>query len=549
MTDDLSHESLFSDPKRLLLDMAQEHGTSELLRLIVTRLSGSHRVALARIWLTRPTADCPGCPTAEACAAQTRCLELVASGGRSVVDAGAEWTRLDGAFRRIPLGARKVGRIAAAGEPIEEPDLADPLPDWVARPDWVRAEGIRGFAGQPLVHRGEVLGVLAVFARGAIGADCMGWLRMIADHAAAALATARAFERIEELRAKLELENEYLREEVTRAGAFGELVGQGPALEAVARQIDLVASTDAAVLLLGESGTGKELVAREVHRRSKRSGRPLVKVNCAAVPRELYESEFFGHARGAFTGALRDRAGRFELADSGTLFLDEVGEIPLELQAKLLRVLQEGELERVGEERTRKVDVRLIAATNRDLRAEAEAGRFRQDLYYRLSVFPVELPPLRKRVEDIPLLAEHFLALAARKLGRVKPRLTLANVQQLQRYHWPGNVRELQHVIERAVITADGARLAIELPAGPAAPSGKTAPSPVPVAADQVLTDAEVRRLEADNIRRALRRTKGKVSGTGGAAELLALKPTTLASRIKALGLSPPSDESVGPQA
>ena len=164
------------------------------------------------------------------------------------------------------------------------------------------------------------------------------------------------------------------------------------------------------------------------------------------MPRELYESEFFGHARGAFTGALRDRAGRFELADGGTLFLDEVGEIPLELQAKLLRVLQEGELERVGEERTRKVDVRLVAATNRDLRAEAEAGRFRQDLYYRLSVFPVELPPLRKRVEDIPLLADHFLALAARKLGRPKPRLTLANVQQLQRYHWPGNVRELQHV-------------------------------------------------------------------------------------------------------
>src|SRR5204863_1417516 len=221
-----------------------------------------------------------------------------------------------------------------------------------------------------------------------------------------------------------------------------------------------------------------------------------------------YESEFVGHARGAFTGALRDRAGRFELADQGTLFLDEVGEIPLELQAKLLRVLQEGELERVGEERTRRVNVRLVTATNRDLRAETEAGRFRQDLYYRLSVFPVELPPLRKRAEDIPLLAEHFLALASRRLGRTKPRLTLANVQMLQRYHWPGNVRELQHVIERAVITADGARLAIELPAGPAGPSGKSATSSVPVAADRVLTDAEVRRLEADNIRAALRRTK-----------------------------------------
>src|SRR5690242_5296346 len=401
----------------------------------------------------------------------------------------------------------------------------------------MRAEGVTGFGGQPLVHRGEVLGVLGVFARGAVGLDCMDWLRAIADGAAAAIATARAFERIEDLTRRLEQENEYLREEVTRAGAFGELIGRGPALEALARQIDLVAPTDAAVLILGESGTGKELVAREVHRRSGRSARPLIKVNCAAVPGELYESEFFGHARGAFTGALRDRAGRFELADGGTLFLDEVGEIPPELQAKLLRVLQEGELERVGEEHTRKVDVRLIAATNRDLWAEAEAGRFRQDLFYRLSVFPVELPPLRKRPEDVPLLAEHFLAVAARKLGRPKPRLTLANVQALQRYPWPGNVRELQHVIERAAILSDGARLAIDLPAGGEDRPARPAP-PAGPAADRVLTDAEVRKLEADNIRAALERANGKVSGPGGAAEMLGMKPTTLASRMKALGVS-----------
>ena len=538
MTGTLSHEPLFADPKRLLLDMAQVQTLAELLKLIVARLSDSPRVALARVWLAQPTTDCAGCPMPNECGGRPKCLHLVASGGRSAVAPFAEWNRLDGAFRRIPFGVRKVGRIAAAGEPIEVPDLGDPIPDWVARPDWLRAEGVRGFGGQPLVHRGEVLGVLAVFARGAIGADCMGWLRMIADHAAAAIATARAFERIEELRAKLELENEYLREEVTRAGAFGELVGQGPALEAVARQIDLVAPTDSAVLLLGESGTGKELVAREVHRRSKRAARPLVKVNCAAVPRELYESEFFGHARGAFTGALRDRAGRFELADGGTLFLDEVGEIPLELQAKLLRVLQEGELERVGEERTRKVNVRLIAATNRDLRAEAEAGRFRQDLYYRLSVFPVELPPLRKRVEDIPLLAEHFLALAAGKLGRAKPRLTLANVQQLQRYYWPGNVRELQHVIERAVITSTGGKLHVEVPS---APGFTGVPVTVVAEAGGVRTDAQIRRLEADNIRAALMAANGKVSGPGGAAHLLGLKPTTLASRIKSLGILLPT--------
>jgi transcriptional regulator with GAF, ATPase, and Fis domain len=530
---------LFLDPKQLLLDMAREHAVADLLRLVVNRLAASPRVAMARVWLVQKSADCTGCPMMAECPDRSLCLHLAASAGRSVADPRVEWTRLDGAFRRFPLGVRKVGRIAATGQPVEAPDLWPDPPTWAVGPDWMRAEGIAGFGGQPLVHRGQTLGVLAVFGRGAIGPACMDWLRTIADHAAAALATARAFEQIDALRKQLEAENEYLREEVTRAGAFGELVGQGPALGAVARQIDLVAPTDSAVLVLGESGTGKELVAREVHRRSKRAGRPLVKVNCAAVPRELYESEFFGHARGAFTGALRDRAGRFELADGGTLFLDEVGEIPLELQAKLLRVLQEGELERVGEERTRRVDVRVIAATNRDLRAEAEAGRFRSDLYYRLSVFPVELPPLRKRPEDIPLLAEHFLAVSSRKLGRPVPKLTLAAVRQLQQYPWPGNVRELQHVVERAVITAEGGRPTFDLPTA----SPRPAPAAAPPAADRVLTDAEVRKLEADNIRAALRLANGKVSGPGGAADLLGVRPTTLASRIKALGLSGRANE------
>jgi transcriptional regulator with GAF, ATPase, and Fis domain len=255
------------------------------------------------------------------------------------------------------------------------------------------------------------------------------------------------------------------------------------------------------------------------------------------VPRELYESEFFGHAKGAFTGALRDRVGRFELAEGGTLFLDEVGEIPLELQAKLLRVLQEGELERVGEERTRRVNVRLMAATNRDLRAEAEAGRFRQDLFYRLSVFPVEVPALRKRKEDIPLLADHFLETSSRKVGRPIPTLTLAAVQRLQQYDWPGNVRELQHVIERAVITSTGGRLNIELPT-----QAKAARMPESAIAGPVVrTDAQIRQIEADNIRAALKATSGKVSGPGGAAQLLGLKSTTLASRIKALGIVLPT--------
>lgn len=528
------HQSpLLADPKQLLLDMARVHNLADLLQLLVNRFGESPRVALARIWLIMPGDICSSCPMRPECPNQERCLHLVASAGHSIKDKNDEWSQVTGSFRRFPLGIRKVGKIAATGDALEVPSIAN-AHDWIARPEWIQSEGVCGFGGQPLVHHGKVLGVMAVFARCTIGTECMAWLRTIANHAAAAIATARAFDEIESLKKQLELENEYLREEVTRTGAFGELIGQSPALETVTRQIDLVAKTDSSVLILGESGTGKELVAHELHRRSNRSNKPFIKVNCAAVPRELYESEFFGHAKGAFTGALRDRTGRFELADGGTLFLDEIGEIPLELQAKLLRVLQEGELERVGEERTRKINVRLIAATNRDLRAEVEAGRFRQDLYYRLSVFPIDLPPLRKRLEDIPLLAQHFLSISATKLARPKLKLTLANVQQLQQYDWPGNVRELQHVIERAVITAEGNRMTINLQAGNTTSDRR---KPSTTEAVRVLTDAELKQLEADNIRAALKETNGKVSGAGGAAELLRIKPTTLISRMRAIGI------------
>ena len=528
-------EGVFDDPEGLLLDMAEERSLPRLLQLVVERLARSDRVALARIWLRLPGAGCETCPRAAVCADRTECLQLVASAGRSVVDPTADWSRVDGQFRRFPLGYCKVGRIGGSGEAIELPDLPE-LPEWVSRPEWVRGERIEGFGGQPLVHHGQVLGVLAVFARRPIGEQCFRWLRMFANHAAAAIVNARAFGELEALRARLEAENEHLLEAVASGQGFGELVGASPALETVVRQIDLVAPTDSTVLILGESGTGKELVAQELHRRSKLAERPLIKVNCAAIPRELYESEFFGHVKGAFTGALKDRAGRFELADGGTLFLDEIGEIPLDLQSKLLRVLQEGELERVGDERTRKVKVRVIAATNRDLRQEAEAGRFRADLYYRLGVFPIELPPLRRRIEDVPALAEHFLANAARRLGRPRPRLTLAAAQQLQRYDWPGNVRELQHVIERALITAQGGRLAFALPApGPRASATRSVTPAAP--GPRVLTDDEVRRLEAENIRAALRVAAGKLYGADGAAALLGVKPTTLASRMKALGI------------
>jgi transcriptional regulator with GAF, ATPase, and Fis domain len=527
--------------KRLLLDMSQKRSLDAVLKLVVDRLASQPEVALARIWLIGPGDVCANCHMREECPDQTSCLHLVASAGTSN-QTGEEWTDLNGFFRRFPFGVRKVGMIASTGEPIEVPSIAND-PKWLARPEWAQAEGIRALGGQPLIHQGEVLGVLVVFTRACLGEDNLTWMRMIADHAAAAIANARAFEEIAGLKEQLELERDYLREEVLEAHAFGDIIGQSPSLRNLLQQIDLVAATDASVLILGESGTGKELVAREIHRRSLRKDRSMVKCNCASIPRELYESEFFGHVKGAFTGAINDRAGRFQLADGGTLFLDEVGEISLDMQSKLLRVLQEGEFERVGEEQTQRVDVRIVAATNRDLKQEIEAKRFREDLYYRLNVFPIQIAPLRERKEDISVLAAHFVDLSARNLNQPKPRLTQGNMLQLQRYDWPGNIRELQNVIERAVITSVGGRLGFDLPTGgESKTSGPTIAhkSEDEVKESEIITDDEMRRRERENILAALKQTKWKISGEDGAAELLGIKPTTLASRMKKMDIERP---------
>ncbi len=352
----------------------------------------------------------------------------------------------------------------------------------------------------------------------------------------------QAEEEIQQLRRQLELENAYLHEEVLEAKGYGSIIGKSPALDTILRQIEMVAPTDASVLIMGESGTGKELVAREIHHRSARSDRSMIKVNCASIPRELYESEFFGHVKGAFTGAVKDRSGRFELADGGTLFLDEVGEIPLELQSKLLRVLQEGTYERIGDETTRRVDVRIIAATNRDLKEEIPKGRFRQDLYYRLNVFPIEVPPLRSRKEDIPLLARNFVESAAIKFNRPTPKLTQAKVLLLQQYDWPGNVRELQNVIERALITSPPGRLNFDLPNHEGDWNlGKTSATHKTAEADmEVIPELEMKRRERQNIIHALEQSRWQTGGQGGAAEVLGIKQTTLASRIKKMKIKRP---------
>jgi DNA-binding NtrC family response regulator len=321
-----------------------------------------------------------------------------------------------------------------------------------------------------------------------------------------------------------------------------EIVGQSAALRHVLQKVDTVAASDSTVLILGETGTGKELIARAVHERSRRRDKPLVRVNCTSIPKELFESEFFGHARGAFTGAIKDRAGRFEVAAGGTLFLDEVGEIPLELQSKLLRVLQEKCYERVGEDRTRHADVRIVAATNRDLKREVAAGRFREDLYYRLNVFPLKVAALRERKEDIPLLAKHFVELLVKELGCPKPRLTRAGIETLQGYDWPGNIRELRNVIERAVIFAQGGALDFDLPlSGSSLDLTSFGPRDGDQAEPEYLTESEMRRRERENIFAVLQKASWKIKGVDGAAELLGVKPTTLFARIEKMGLKRPA--------
>jgi transcriptional regulator with GAF, ATPase, and Fis domain len=521
--------------RALLLDMPLERSLSGVLRLITERLAARPGAALARIWLLNPADICSVCPLREDCPGEDKCLQLVASAGNPINSPGEDWSRLNGEFSRFPVGVRKIGKIAATGEPIELLDI-ETDDTWVARPDWALREKVKAFLGQPLICRGETLGVLVFFTRQKPAPEEVQWLRMVADHAAMSIINARAFEEIASLHRKLELESEFLRQEIVEIGGMGEFVGQSAALQNVVRQIDLVAPTDANVLILGESGTGKELVAREIHKRSERQERPMIKVNCASIPRELFESEFFGHVKGAFTGAFKDRGGRFETADGGTLFLDEVGEIPLELQGKLLRALQEGQYERVGEDHTRLVDVRIIAATNRDLKKEAAAGKFRIDLYYRLNIFPIEVAPLRQRKEDILPLASLALQRAARRFGRPHVGLTQSDLIQLQHYDWPGNVRELQNVIERAVISSKGNRLRLDLESLPGE-TQQTQPAAAGGVQGDILTETAMRELERKNIEAALNKCSGRIYGQQGAAQLLGLPPTTLTARIKKMGI------------
>jgi PAS domain S-box-containing protein len=627
--------------------VAGDHRTESVLDAIVRGLAGQPGVALARIWLLAPGDLCDVCFMRTECPDRTQCLHLVASAGVSV-EAKEDWSFLQGYFRRIPLSKRKVGIIAATGQSVLICDSA-PQNDWIARPDWAKREGIRGFVGHPLVFRGNTLGVLAIFSREALAEQDSAWLRMFADQAAAGIANAQLFEDVEragdelrkseaqlkqvldvapvhmfmweadasasygnrasqeyfgaippkppmifldmithpedvgslkdgireaisrgepfEMEARLrrhdgqyrwflyqlnplrdeeqriirwcgtridiqerkqsadraQRENLALREEIDKVSMFEEIVGTSPALQAVLARVARVAPTDSTVLVTGETGTGKELIARAIHKRSQRATRAFVSVNCAAIPRDLVASELFGHEKGAFTGALQRRLGRFELAEGGTIFLDEIGELPAETQVALLRVLQEREFERVGGGRPIRADVRVIAATHRDLPALIRDGSFRSDLFYRINVFPIEMPPLRGRKEDIRLLVEYFIDRYSTKSGKKIRRIDRKSLDSLLSYPWPGNIRELQNVIERSVIVCDSEDFSVDESwlshAGFASPP----------LADELATQ------EKDLIESALARTKGRVSGPAGAAAVLGMPASTLDSKIKAL--------------
>ncbi len=392
---------------------------------------------------------------------------------------------------------------------------------------WADA-GFRSSCSIPLVTRNAALGTLELGRRSdrRFSDEDVELLMQVGHQIAIALENSVAYRELAEMKEKLAVEKLCLEDEIRFDRNLGEMLGESPAFQSVLRNVQIVGPTDATVLILGETGTGKELVARAIHQKSHRSKKSFVKVNCAAIPSSLLESELFGHEKGAFTGALSQRLGRFELADQGTLFLDEIGEIPLELQSKLLRAIQEQEFERLGGNRTFHVDVRFVAASNRDLKAMVEAGSFRRDLYYRLHVFPIIVPPLRERRDDIPLLTRYFTQKYAQRTGRKIDVISSEAMNALMRYGWPGNIRELQNIIERSVILSRGRILELAMPEVTSPPSAVTS------------HNRPGSSRERERILHALKESKGVVSGPNGAARLLGLKRTTLQARMKKLGIS-----------
>jgi formate hydrogenlyase transcriptional activator len=509
-----------------------------ILNSITQELVEQADMAISVIWLYTTDDRCPVCrESGVAVDGGLRCLHAAAQFGHQ----GEEAERR---HHRISQGYGLPGRVAASRKAILIRDMEQVIQRYRAdrnsvpllggdggEPDaelqWALDLGIRSGASYPLiVQDNELLGVLGALARRNIDDEEFAHLGILAQQAAMSIKSAQLLEENRRLGDRLLAEKTYLEEEIRNDSGFSDIVGTSQSLRALLHDVKQVAATDSTVLLLGETGTGKELVARAIHQLSPRKDHPLIKVNCGAISPALIDSELFGHERGAFTGALQRRVGRFELANNGTLFLDEVGELPAESQTRLLRVMQEQEFERVGGAQTIRVDVRLIAATNRDLEAEVAAGRFRSDLFYRLNVFPARLPPLRDRRDDIPHLVKHFVALHQRRLGKRIEGVSKEGMDRLLRYSWPGNIRELQNVIERACVLARGPVISIpDDLAGASTPESE---------ATRIVTLEEA---ERTHIRRALEASGGTIHGSRGAAVLLGINPNTLRSRMEKLGL------------
>jgi formate hydrogenlyase transcriptional activator len=501
-----------SDRLKLLLDMTNALVSNleprDLLRAISASIRQVMHCDLVGVWL----------PDADQRHLRLRFLDFPESRGFAEEDSA------------YPIEGSTLGRVFNTGNPAVLGVTADALHEHEASK--CRAEGIESGCLLPLISRNKMLGVLCLGSRvkNVFSPEDVDFLIQAAGQVAIAIENALAYKEIAVLRDKLAQEKLYLEEEIRTTADFEGIVegvvGQSSVLRQVLQLVDTVAPTDSTVLLLGETGTGKELLARGIHDRSRRKERTFVKLNCAAIPTGLLESELFGHERGAFTGAVTQKTGRLELADQGTLFLDEVGDIPLELQPKLLRVLQDGEFERLGSTRTKKVNVRLVAATNRDLDRMIEERQFRSDLFYRLNVFPIRIPPLRNRQDDIPLLVKYFSQKYARQMGKRIESIPAAAMRKLTQWHWPGNIRELQNLVERAVILTRSSTLAISVPElanGGAALATATARN----------SD------DHENVVRVLKETKGRVGGPNGAAARLGLKRTTLITRMKKMGIDP----------
>jgi transcriptional regulator with GAF, ATPase, and Fis domain len=520
--------------REISAQVAAGHRLEDVLTSVTSVLVERADFRSVAIWLYLRDEECEHCresPPSEP-AAQRRLHRVTRTASPSLAD-------LD-LLHVLPLSDAFAARLARDRAPVCHNDLVElaKLFSVMTSGDTDRSkaeesaaraarQGLRGGAVFPLFVGEDFTGLLFMLAEREISAEEIRYLEVFALQTASIIRWSRAYGEIERLRDRLAHENSYLDEAVRQEAGFAGIVGTSGALKEVLPLIAQVAPTDSTVLLVGETGTGKELFARAIHDASRRAGHPMIKVNCGGFAPGLVDSELFGHERGAFTGATQRRIGRFELANRGTLFLDEVAELPPETQVKLLRVLQERELERVGGERTVRVDVRLIAATHRDLELEVARERFRADLYYRLNVLPIRIPPLRERREDIEPLAEHFVAHFGRRMGKKFRGLSQGSLGRLQRYDWPGNIRELQNVIERACVLAKGQVVDV--------------PDPEPAARQRRVWHAvTLEEAEQAHIGRTLEQTGWRIEGPGGAAELLGLRPSTLRSRIKRLGIRRP---------